>query len=492
MTSLCRLRFYDFWRGWFRVPDRLGTRRLVLPLGGVFLAFVVSRLLAYHAGVRFETFDFVFWHFIDPPLLISDLWGSLYHLHSQPPLFNLLLGIALRLPDPALFLHLLYLCSGLVLALALFFVLEESGVRPPYAAFWSGVFLTSPACILYENFLFPTYPALAVISSACVFFLRFLRTRRVFWFALFCFSLMILCYLRNMFQLPYYLLAAGLLVFKAFAMKKSVRFRMGILSGFLLPFLGLSALYVKNYLEFGVFVSSSWYGMQLARASTFLLPERERRLLVESGGLSSLALRRPFAPLAAYGVSSPPTGVPLLDLREKSSGEANLHNIAYIDISRRYFEDARRTVLREPLRYAGGVLLTYLGFYLRAPSDFHPLYENRKRIEKYDRLYYDILYGRPPADSCGTNIACLALNMRGLFLILGYSALPFVGLWWLFSCYRRGRDVSFPLFLLGTLFYVLLVGNAFEHGENQRFRFLVSPVFFIIALLSLRGAAGRR
>ncbi len=70
-------------------------RRMLLPFLGVMAAFIISRVLYDRAGMRFEEdlrlgYD---WHFIDPALLATDLCRSIFYLHSQPPLMNLLAGI---------------------------------------------------------------------------------------------------------------------------------------------------------------------------------------------------------------------------------------------------------------------------------------------------------------------------------------------------------------------------------------------------------------
>ena len=76
------------------------TRRRThgLAVVAVALVFGASRVAAYLAGVRFDATPLTwYWQFIDPVLLRERLLESLYCLHIQPPLFNLLLGINLKL-----------------------------------------------------------------------------------------------------------------------------------------------------------------------------------------------------------------------------------------------------------------------------------------------------------------------------------------------------------------------------------------------------------
>jgi hypothetical protein len=51
-----------------------------------------------NAGVRFDAGTITrTWHFIDLYLLKNDLWRSIYYIHTQPPLMNLLTGVGLQL-----------------------------------------------------------------------------------------------------------------------------------------------------------------------------------------------------------------------------------------------------------------------------------------------------------------------------------------------------------------------------------------------------------
>jgi len=61
-------------------------------------AFVVSRVLYYLLGVRFDMTTLLwYWQFIDPALLKMHFWQSLWYLHSQPPAFNFFLGVVVNL-----------------------------------------------------------------------------------------------------------------------------------------------------------------------------------------------------------------------------------------------------------------------------------------------------------------------------------------------------------------------------------------------------------
>lgn len=61
-------------------------------------AFVVSRALYFAAGVRFQTENtFQVIHLIDAPVVRAEPLRSVFFDHAQPPLFNLLWALSLRI-----------------------------------------------------------------------------------------------------------------------------------------------------------------------------------------------------------------------------------------------------------------------------------------------------------------------------------------------------------------------------------------------------------
>ena len=150
----------------FRHVNSLSSPRLTLAMVGLFVLVQGGYRLA---GVSFDATPLIhFWQFLDPELLRSRLGESLLYLHSQPPLFNLFLGLVLKLAPgaEAATFGALYLALGLALYLLTFAVMRQLGVGRPVALALSTWLMVSPSFVLYEHWLFYTLPLATLLMTS--------------------------------------------------------------------------------------------------------------------------------------------------------------------------------------------------------------------------------------------------------------------------------------------------------------------------------------
>lgn len=468
-----------------------GTRDLG-SLIAIVVGFVASRVLYRLAGIRFDTTPVErFWQIVDPVLLQDRLVESLLHLHSQPPLFNLGLGLSLKLfgDHASAALAVVYVGLGLVLTLALHALLRSLGVGRVLSVILTLAFVASPPTVLYENWLFYTYPVATLLCAAAVMLRRFLRAGTLA-SALGFFALLATVVLtRSLFHWMWYV---GIWIVLA-GLQADRRKRLVVAGA--VPFLVIATWHVTNHAVLGSTAGGTWLGMSLSKTTTFLLPRAERERSVEQGRLSPYALIPPFSDLGAYGdvrAPTPKTGVPILDNERKASGAVNFHNVAYREIGRAYFEDAVRVLRARPGAHIGGWSLSYLICFLPA-SDNYFLLRNRRQIAGFDRLYSHALCGqiRYAPESTAESLARQAPARRllgvGWWLLAGYAIAVTYGA----GVVRRAlaaapRDAVLGLtagFLVLNVIWIVGVGNAVELGENNRFRFVADPL--CLALLGL-------
>jgi hypothetical protein len=471
------------------------------PLAWSLALHVVSRALFYYAGVRFDASWLPdLWQFVDPELLRQDLARSLFYLHSQPPLFNAFLGVVLKLTpvsaEQAVFWG-CFLSLGIVLHVALYALVRGIGAGPISAAAAALLFSISPAVICYENWLFYSYPVAVGLTAAAALVHRYVAQRGVA-AGLLAFSLVAAVALTHaFFHLAWCLAVLGIVL--AAVPRAGRRRSLAVAT----PLLLVLALYAKNAVVFGQFAASySWMAMNLASVTLDNAPDAERASLVRDGTLSPVAKVPPFSPLEDYPRELPPTprsGVPVLDLRTKLSGTSNFHNLAYLEISRRYLRDAIVFVRLRPELYLRNVANGF-GIFTLPATQYLFLGPNRVRLSSWDRLWrifpggsLAALRGVPPRALDVSNLRQLAESAQWLWMALLLFALvgsALEGVRGLRAPRSRPR-AALLLFVALCLAYVTLPGNLVELGENNRFRFVIDPLIWAAAW-GLLDAAVRR
>ncbi|MBW3575445.1 MAG: hypothetical protein KY450_11350 [Actinobacteria bacterium] len=472
----------------------------------VVVAFVVSRVVVAAAGVRFDTDPLASgFQVLELTELRDNLFGSLTHLHAQPPLFNLFIGLVLRLPqawEQPVF-RLVYLGAGLSLALTIFTVLVRLGLRRSLAVLLTLVVTLSPANILFENWAHYDYLVVLLLCLSVLALQRYEDDHRLRHVAVFFGLSGVLVLTRSMFQLVWFLAwTAVLVVHRRRADWKHVAIVASV------PLLAIVAVYANTFRVAGSFTSSTSLGISLAKITTFQLPETERRAMVDQGALSPLALVPPQAPVPGYAGVVPPaptTGVPVLDEEVKTFADGtirtNYNNLLYAEVSEAYLDDAVRTLRTRPDAYARGVA-TATELFFRPPSDFFTLRENRTHIAEYNRLYNHLFYGVVASGDPISGFPDVAQQYRqgpprtGWLSIVLYVVALVGGA--IELCRRRDRrrpgHSSLLLgFLWSTVAYVVAVSNLLEVGENDRFRLYTEPlVLLLVVALAGRWLARRR
>ncbi|HVN32783.1 MAG TPA: hypothetical protein VMT45_12440 [Thermoanaerobaculaceae bacterium] len=479
-------------------PGRTGSalsRRDARAALAVATVFLLSRALVRAAGVRFDAsgLDW-YWQFLDPPLLAHRLLESVVHLHSAPPLFNVFLGVVLKVfpADATAIFHATFLVSGLTLVLSMFFLMRELAVPRAVSAAVALAFAVSPSAVLYENWLFYTYPTAALLCVAALCLTIWAR-RHLAVAAVACGgALCCLALTTAFFHLIWLLAALGVIRLGG---------RLGWRRAALVvvaPIVVVGAWYVKNLVLFGRLSASSWMGMNIAKIVESNLDTGRREQLVRSGRISRLAEIRPFSPLMSYvaDVSElPKTGVPALDLVTKSSGVQNFNHLAYVEISRTYLRDSLRVVVLSPAAYLKGVILATT-YYFQAGSEYFMLGDNRAKIAPYERMFDRFVYGRLggsgflPEDRPDRQIADepwkdqvrRAASGCGAVIVIGTALWLAVGFKLAVRAVKRRGDIE-PwevglLFLWLNIAYATAAGTLLELGENGRFRFMVEPLLW--------------
>ncbi|MBI1389947.1 MAG: hypothetical protein GC154_16020 [bacterium] len=464
----------------------------------ILTVFTVSRIMVFLAGVRFDAARLGSLHqFIDPQLLKTRLLESLFYLHGQPPLFNLYLGLVLKcFPHTYGYVfHLVHIILGLTMTFAAYRLMTGLGVNTRIAARASALLAANPACILYENWLFYTYMTCSLLCVSAWVLHCWMQSEKKRYGLLFFSLLAGIGLIRSMFHLVWFIGAVGVVLA---ASRGRWRRTMALA---LLPLALLMSVYVKNYVLYGEFTTSTWLGMNLFQITGRQMPRNLRLQYIQSGLMSPLALKSTFRRLRIYKpcISMPSkTGEPLLDNPLKTTDAKNLNDLAFIEISKRYYQDSVAAIVHDPPAYAKGIAKAwYLHF---VPSTYYLyLHQNRMKILPYIRVYNTLIYGQMNEHfviddydgSPGETVK--AIGHLGLFLIVAYGVSLAFGAAQIKRLIRSGDYARSAViaYMLWTILFVSLTGNSLEVDENNRFRFLIDPFLYILIAYFISNYAQR-
>jgi len=466
------------------------------------VVFVLSRLVYFSAGIRFDATPLnKFFQIYDPLLLRTRLWETLYYAHTYPPGYNLMLGLILKaFPNhsTAAF-HILYLVFGVVLAYSLYELQSALGVRPVLATVLTCLFIASPECILYENFLAYEYPMLAMLCLAALWFYSLLKHPRPLLTHAFFFLLAWLVIFRSIFHLGYFVLMVAVVMTLLPGKRKMLALAA------LVPFLLAFSTYAKNWALYGSFTSSSWLGFNIFTITTHQLTDAEMESFIRKGKISPVERLEILGPLSDYRdflTIPPPTGIPILDQPTDSTGRTNFNQLAYLQLQKIYLTDGKYLLLNYPRAYLRSCVKAWFAYFLPA-TDFIFFKETRPHIYKFDRMVNTVVFGQwreasnrkdlRKLEATGASPFYLALY-TGIFLMIGLPVLFLFGCWIFFQRVRNGGLRDAQTALLGfVLFHILMITgivNFLSCFENNRYRVPIDGFFLLLFGMACMSAQG--
>jgi hypothetical protein len=473
------------------------------PYALLLVCFAVSRMIYYLLGVRFDARGINgYLQFIDPELLRNHLLQSLFYLHWQAPGYNLFLGIILKLfpLSYASAFHIIHIALGSGITCMLYYLMRSLGVGVRLALTATILFIVSPGVVLFENFILYEYQIaffLIVSATLLIFFFRRRCAAAAIGFLVCQFWLVVM---RNQYQLAYFIVIFILLVYFAKHNKRLVSFVGSVLLA------AIFTLYLKNFILFGHFTSSTWPGMCIGQMLEYQLTSDERRSFVSQGKLSPatmiadctypvgkyvgnpISAYRPFIPIPTK------TCIPVLDQEFKSFGVVNYNHIGYLEVQKLYMKDIRFLIRHYPVAYWRMVAKAWYSYFL-PESDFLFFDLNLPRISAIERFSNIVLCGQikhvsvPDRHKLWQRKSPAVVLYTGIFLLIGLPALFIYGTWFLYrSVRRRMLDTPQALlfgFLLFSIAYCTVTTNFLSCYENNRYRFPIDGFFVVLAAVAV-------
>ena len=451
--------------------------------------FIFSRILYYIIGIRFDiTPLYWFYQFIDPQLLKIELLRSILYHHAQPPVFNLFLGLILKISNnhELLIFTIVYQIIGFCLVSSLYVLMRKLNISLFIALLIAVFFMVSPPVIFLENWLFYTYPVAFLVLISSLFLYFYFEKQSSKYLFLFFSTIGLVVLTRSLFHpLWFIIILIATIIYDHTNAKR-------IILCALFPLFVIGAFHIKNYILFRQTSLSSWFGMNLAKM-TMTIPLEKIEYHKKTGHISGISAILPFQEPETYkdfANFDTLTCIPVLDQKYKSSGFLNFNHIGYLSVSKQYLADTRYLLKKYP-KYYGLSVCKAVYAYLRPCSDTMIIRNyNRQVIRNWANIYEQYFTGDILARIWQTQFTNRYGEKRTIHLNFLYFFIPALCIWGLITItkgknlfkYRKPQLMTI-VYALFNIVYVTVIGNLFEVSENMRFRFLIVPLLYVFLAL---------
>ncbi len=436
----------------------------------IIITYLISRIVSSYFNIEFQFNSiYSYWQYLHIETLKNNLLPGVWYNHTQPPLFNLILGTILKIfgNESQLAFSFLFKTISLLNAILLYLIVNKIVAQKTVSILISLFYILSPAAIVYETEIFYT-TTITLLFLIFFYFLLKLKEKIIIINIIGVFApILFACLTRSMYHIVFFIVISTIII--AY-FRKSVHIRKIIITASIFIIL-ISSWYLKNYYFFSTFSSSSWIGMNLSRNVFHDIQ------IKDSSKITSL---EPFQKISAYNKFIKNSSVNKfrnLNDRDlicefKNDSFINLNHIDYIEVSKLYLAESKNQIVKHPIDYIKNTLTSSILFF--APGTTYSLLKEQTNKLKY----YDIIYS--------FNLTHFAKNKLQRRIALLISALPKFILYlsvflWLFRITLKKKNISL-INLLCTLIicYVFILSSLLEHYENMRFRFEVEPIFLIL------------
>lgn len=471
-----------------RCWNRAGSRAAAIWFG----AYMVVCATGQRFDARYLGYG---WQLIPWDVLSTDPIRSVWYLHVQPPLWNLVLGgLAWVSPfgDSAT-LQVLMAVIGLAGAYVAAELTACFGLRRRWAVCVALIATLNPEVL--KGAFEPTYELVTgvLLMSMLWAFLRLgnqNRDRR---------SLLLLAGLATATTMTRSLYhpvwALSVVLIGLWLLRRRID-RRTVLATLAVPVLVMGGWMAKNQYLYGEATLSSWFGMNLQRAVIPVLPLDDLEAMHDAGEVSDIAMIGPFGKYDLYDEAMPACE-PKHEHRSVSEPDRttdqwspNFNYECYLPIFAEAGDDAVAVIRAHPAVWLEGRLWSLRATFAVAT---YPSESSSMVMRTLDSVYSIArldLGGVLSTYGWGTPIygQLEAPVDFGLTLIPLYSSVIVAGLWVIIRrLRRRSLNETDPALVIAsfTVVFTIVVGAVAELGEQARFRTMIDPLTTVVGLVVL-------
>lgn len=454
-----------------------------------FAVYVLSCL----SGQKFNT-DYLNygWQLVPWDILSTDPIRSVFYLHIQPPLWNLLLGTTAWVSpfSDRLTLQVLMALIGVAVAWLAAVMARRLGLSRNTAVIVALIATLHPE--VFKGAFEPTYELataglLLVVLIAVADLSRKENVHRSL--VILSIAVTVTALTRSLFH-PIW--AVLIMIFGLWLMRHRINWKSTIVV-LSIPVIFMGGWMAKNEVLFGHATMSSWFGMNLQRAVIPVLPKDQLDHMYAQGQVSDIAMIGPFGKYDLYkDVVEPCTPershrALVEPTRTTDEWSPNFNYECFLPIFDQAGKDAIAVIKEHPEAWLEGRLWSLRTTVAVSPipsESSSVVVRGLDQIFSVARLDFG---GVLSTKGWGTPIygQLEARTDFGLMLIPMYSLIGLVGVWQIIRRLRRKvLQSTAPIYLVGsfTVAFTVIVGAIAELGEQSRFRTMVDPIVTVMVL----------
>ena len=456
-------------------------------------AWFCMYLMVIITGQMFNTDYLNFgWQLIPWDILSTDPLRSVFYLHIQPPLWNLLLGTTAWLSpfSDRLTLQVLMAIIGVAVAWLAAVLARRLGLSRNTAVIAALIATLHPE--VFKGAVEPTYELataglLLLVLIAVADLSRKENVRRSL--VILASAVTVTALTRSLYH-PVW--AIVIVIFGLWLVRHCINWKSTILV-LSIPVIFMGGWMAKNEVLFGHATMSSWFGMNLQRAVIPVLPKDQLDEMYATGQVSDIAMIGPFGNYELYQdvvePCMPEHGFRALTelTRTTNQWSPNFNAECFLPIFDQAGKDAIAVIKEHPEAWLEGRLWS-----LRTTIAVSPIPSESKsevmtgldRVFSIARLDFG---GVLSTKGWGTPIYG-QLEARadfGLMLIPMYLTIGWIGLWQIVQRLRRRKlSAASTIYVVGsfTVAFTVIVGAIAELGEQSRFRTMIDPIVTVMFL----------
>ncbi len=232
--------------------------------------YVTSRIWIYNTHpFLFDKIEH-YWQYLDMHILHYDLLRGLFYLHVQPPLFNVFLGLVLKVsPDGYIIFVGLYFIMGLIIACGTYMLMLSLRIHHVLALIVSIYLIMFPSIIHAERWLFYAYPLTMMLVLSALWLSKSISSNNDKYFILFVGMITAIVLTRSFFHLIVWMIPVIIIPLVVIWKENRHWLKRGIIIS-IIGFLLASIPYLKNFIMFDFFTGSTWQGMNITKMTTYV------------------------------------------------------------------------------------------------------------------------------------------------------------------------------------------------------------------------------